>query len=119
MEIREIPFAPMGGIYDEDDLRAVTDVVTQAVETDKVSFDTPAFIAHLKDTYKVGTAKHYPPVWSWDAFADHVSNPLATSPTHGASHYSETEWLWCSPDDPTALGMFKYLVDSERLQTRP
>ena len=38
------------------------------LDTDKVSFPTPDFIAHLKDTYKVGTAKHYPPVWSWEAF---------------------------------------------------
>ena len=38
------------------------------LDTDKVAFDTPAFVAHLRDTYKVGTAKHYPPVWSWEAF---------------------------------------------------
>jgi len=38
------------------------------VDTDSVSFSTADFVAHLKNTYKVGTAKHYPPVWSWEAF---------------------------------------------------
>ncbi|MHB0939858.1 MAG: DegT/DnrJ/EryC1/StrS family aminotransferase [Armatimonadota bacterium] len=38
------------------------------VDTDVVSFSTADFVAHLKNTYKVGTAKHYPPVWSWEAF---------------------------------------------------
>lgn len=38
------------------------------VDTDTVSFSTADFVAHLKTAYKVGTAKHYPPVWSWEAF---------------------------------------------------
>ena len=38
------------------------------LDTDKVRFSTTAFIGHLKSRYKVGTAKHYPPVWSWEAF---------------------------------------------------
>jgi dTDP-4-amino-4,6-dideoxygalactose transaminase len=33
-----------------------------------VSFSTAEFLAHLKNRYKVGTAKHYPAVWSWEAF---------------------------------------------------
>ena len=40
------------------------------LDTDKVSFSTPEFVAHLKDTYKVGTARHYAPVWSWEAFQE-------------------------------------------------
>ncbi len=38
------------------------------VDTDTVPFATANFVAHLKNIYKVGTAKHYPPVWSWEAF---------------------------------------------------
>ena len=40
------------------------------LNTDKVALTTPTFVQHLKDTYKVGTAKHYLPVWSWEAFRD-------------------------------------------------
>jgi len=38
------------------------------VDTDAVSFSTADFVAHLKNVYKVGTARHYPPVWNWEAF---------------------------------------------------
>ena len=38
------------------------------IDTDKVKFSTTDFVAHLKSRYKVGTAKHYPAVWSWEAF---------------------------------------------------
>ncbi len=38
------------------------------LDTDQVAFDTGAFTAHLKDRYRVGTGKHYPAVWSWEAF---------------------------------------------------
>ena len=37
------------------------------VDTDKVGFATSDFVASLKGKYKVGTAKHYPPVWGWEA----------------------------------------------------
>ncbi len=40
------------------------------LDTDRVGFSTEAFVAHLKDQYKVGTAKHYPPVWSWEALQE-------------------------------------------------
>ncbi len=40
------------------------------LDTDRVGFSTEAFAAHLRDTYKVGTVKHYPPVWSWEAFEE-------------------------------------------------
>ncbi|MDO9543481.1 MAG: DegT/DnrJ/EryC1/StrS family aminotransferase [Kiritimatiellia bacterium] len=39
------------------------------VNTDSVAFTASAFAAHLKQQYKVGTAKHYPAVWTWEAFA--------------------------------------------------
>ena len=38
------------------------------VDTDKVKFSAAEFAAHLKNKYKVGTAKHYPAVWTWEAF---------------------------------------------------
>ncbi|MDD5597488.1 MAG: DegT/DnrJ/EryC1/StrS family aminotransferase [Victivallaceae bacterium] len=40
------------------------------LNTDKVAFTTEEFRKRLLEKYKVGTAKHYPPVWSWEAFAD-------------------------------------------------
>ncbi|MDP6778778.1 MAG: DegT/DnrJ/EryC1/StrS family aminotransferase, partial [Candidatus Latescibacteria bacterium] len=40
------------------------------LDTDRVGFTTDAFTDQLKDAYKVGTVKHYPPVWSWEAFAE-------------------------------------------------
>ena len=40
------------------------------LNTDKVAFDRDAFRAHLKDEYGVGTAHHYPAVWTWEAFGD-------------------------------------------------
>jgi dTDP-4-amino-4,6-dideoxygalactose transaminase len=40
------------------------------LNTDVVEFTTPQFVAHLKEKYQVGTAKHYPPVWSWEAFQE-------------------------------------------------
>jgi perosamine synthetase len=38
------------------------------LDTDRVKFSTSDFIMHLKSRYKVGTAKHYPAVWTWEAF---------------------------------------------------
>ena len=40
------------------------------LDTDQVGCSTGEFVGHLKDKYKVGTAKHYPPVWSWEAFQE-------------------------------------------------
>ena len=40
------------------------------VDTDKVGFSSAEFAEALKNRYKVGTAKHYPAVWSWEAFRD-------------------------------------------------
>jgi len=40
------------------------------LDTDAVGCSTGEFVAHLKNRYKVGTAKHYPPVWSWEAFQE-------------------------------------------------
>jgi dTDP-4-amino-4,6-dideoxygalactose transaminase len=37
------------------------------LDTDKVTFTASQFAKRLKEGYKVGTAKHYPPVWSWEA----------------------------------------------------
>ena len=38
------------------------------LNTDVVPFSTSSFVAHMRETYHVGTGKHYPPVWSWEAF---------------------------------------------------
>jgi dTDP-4-amino-4,6-dideoxygalactose transaminase len=40
------------------------------LDTDTVRCSTPQFTAHLKAQYRVGTATHYPPVWSWEAFQE-------------------------------------------------
>jgi len=40
------------------------------LDTEKVGFSAPELTAHLKEKHGVGTAKHYPPVWTWDAFRD-------------------------------------------------
>jgi perosamine synthetase len=38
------------------------------LDTDRVGFSTAELVAHLKNKYRVGTARHYPPVWSWEIF---------------------------------------------------
>lgn len=38
------------------------------LNTDRVKFSTADFVTHLKSRYKVGTAKHYNALWSWEAF---------------------------------------------------
>jgi perosamine synthetase len=38
------------------------------LDTDQVKFSTSDFVMHLKSHYKVGSAKHYPAVWTWEAF---------------------------------------------------
>ncbi len=39
------------------------------LDTDKVSFDRPAFLDVLKNKYKVACGNHYPALWSWEAMA--------------------------------------------------
>jgi dTDP-4-amino-4,6-dideoxygalactose transaminase len=38
------------------------------LDTDKVRFTRDALQIHLNEKYQVGTAIHYPAVWSWEAF---------------------------------------------------
>ena len=38
------------------------------LDTDRVRFTLAEYLTHLKSRYKVGTAKHYPAVWTWEAF---------------------------------------------------
>jgi dTDP-4-amino-4,6-dideoxygalactose transaminase len=40
------------------------------LNTDIVPFTTPEFVTHLKNKFQVGTVKHYPPVWSWEALQE-------------------------------------------------
>lgn len=38
------------------------------LDRSRVPFSTEEFRAHLKNVYQVQTAKHYPAVWTWEAF---------------------------------------------------
>lgn len=40
------------------------------LDTDKINFDRDVMVTHLKQKYQVGTALHYPLVWSWEAFRE-------------------------------------------------
>ena len=40
------------------------------VDSKKVRFTRDALQSHLKTKYQVGTALHYPAVWTWEAFAE-------------------------------------------------
>lgn len=40
------------------------------VDSTKVKFTRDALQAHLKTKYQIGTALHYPAVWTWEAFAE-------------------------------------------------
>ena len=40
------------------------------LDTEKAAFTRDTFAAHLKAKYQIGTAVHYPAVWSWEAFSD-------------------------------------------------
>ena len=57
------------------------------LDTAKVSFTRDAFTAHLKEEYGIGTAIHYPAVWSWEAFSnlgyteEKANCPIAASAT--------------------------------------
>jgi dTDP-4-amino-4,6-dideoxygalactose transaminase len=39
------------------------------IDSRKVKFTRDALQSHLKEKYQIGTAVHYPAVWSWEAFA--------------------------------------------------
>jgi dTDP-4-amino-4,6-dideoxygalactose transaminase len=38
------------------------------LDSRQVSFSAGELVAHLKQRYRVSTAKHYPAVWTWEAF---------------------------------------------------
>jgi dTDP-4-amino-4,6-dideoxygalactose transaminase len=40
------------------------------IDSTKVGSRRDELQAELKNKYKIGTAVHYPPVWSWEAFAE-------------------------------------------------
>jgi len=54
-----------GGI--DDDGHAMHLYVIR-VDSDKLGFDRGTLQKHLKEKYQVGTALHYPAVWSWEVF---------------------------------------------------
>jgi len=85
------------------------------LDTDRVAFSTPDFLGHLKRRYKVGTAKHYPAVWSWDAFRELGYNgdgcPVAAK---ACDQVFSTPVFPCSTDDEleyVAWAMKQTLVD--------
>ena len=54
------------------------------IDTDALKTTRDAFVKHLKDAWQVGTAIHYPAVWSWEAFAGVDYDNSATPVTHKA-----------------------------------
>ncbi len=75
------------------------------IDTDKVSFSTEDFRTHLKDKYKVATAKHYPAVWEWDALknlgytsegcpiAEKACKQVFTSPIFATTTEEDVEYI--------------------------
>lgn len=57
--------------------------------------------------------------WSVWPRSDYLSHPEMTPPSHGATAYSESDWLWLRPEDGYDLGMFPYLLGLEELQEPP
>jgi dTDP-4-amino-4,6-dideoxygalactose transaminase len=54
------------------------------LDTDKVKFSRADFLKQLKDVWQVGTANHYPAVWSWEAFEKVGYDNSNTPVTHKA-----------------------------------
>jgi len=57
--------------------------------------------------------------WSVWPRNDYLSHPELTPPSHGATAYVESDWLWHQPDDGYDLGMFPHVLDLDRLQEPP
>jgi len=84
--------------------------------TDKVKFTTAQLQDHLKETYQVGTGKHYPVVWSWEAFAniDHdksncsvaeeVSRQVSSLPIFPDTPFEDLDYIaWAVRESIAAL----------------
>jgi perosamine synthetase len=75
------------------------------LDTNKVGYSAGTFASHLKNVYKVGTAKHYPAVWTWDAFqklgytndgcphADKVCDQVLTTPVFPSSTDEDLQYI--------------------------
>jgi hypothetical protein len=57
----------------------------------------------------------------WSAWPrnDYLSHPELTPPSHGATAYVESDWLWQRPADGYDLGMFPHVLGLEALQEPP
>ena len=75
------------------------------LDTGKVDFTTPDLTAHLKEKCGVGTARHYPPVWTWDAFqalgysgegcpiAARIGEQVFSTPVFPGTTHEEIEYI--------------------------
>ncbi|MHC4874376.1 MAG: DegT/DnrJ/EryC1/StrS family aminotransferase [Planctomycetota bacterium] len=75
------------------------------INTDKVSYGVEDLRTHLKEKYKVATAKHYPAVWEWDALkdlgytsegcpeAEKACKQVFTTPIFASSTESDVEYI--------------------------
>ena len=72
--------------------------------------------AGLDEAVQRPTTYTYWSVWPRN---DYLSHPELTPPSHGATAYVESDWLWCRPEDGYDFGMFPYVIDLDRLQEPP
>lgn len=87
------------------------------IDSSKVKFSRDQFQAHLKDKYQVGTAIHYPAVWTWEALAsvpydnrdcdiaDRASRDVITLPVFAQTQPEALEYLaWAIKQSIIDLG---------------
>lgn len=75
------------------------------LNSERVRCATAEFTAHLKSKYKVATAKHYPAVWTWEAFqklgynaegcplADRICREVFTTPVFPATTEDDLKYI--------------------------
>lgn len=75
------------------------------LNSERVRCATAEFTAHLKGKYKVATAKHYPAVWSWEAFqqlgytgdgcplADRICKEVFTTPVFPTTSEDDLQYI--------------------------
>ncbi|MCM8765167.1 MAG: DegT/DnrJ/EryC1/StrS family aminotransferase [Candidatus Omnitrophica bacterium] len=75
------------------------------VNTDVLQINADSFAAYLKGNYGVQTAKHYPPIWEWEAFstlgydgsdcpvAAKVASQVLSLPVFPGTAYEDLEYI--------------------------
>ena len=75
------------------------------INTDIVRYGREVFAKHLKEKYRIGTAYHYPILWSWDAFkkidhdssgcriADQAANQVISLPIFPKTNFDDIEYI--------------------------